>query len=225
MLLHRAETATNADNYPGPAHADRSAAAASPALANYSEATEMLVVQIMLPCGEFSEASSLVSDDTHLGAKDKSRLLKACEQAAARATREERGSSAGAGAEVAARRAPEDPDSSSGRSRSDRWRAGGASLRPPEIGGDALTVNFESTPGDGREAQHAQQGPVQKFFSEVSDWTSEARIQAAIGAGAAALAIYAAVRNRGPLGRAARGAAGLAARTAGEIGSFVVGAS
>lgn len=185
----------------------------------------MLVVQIMLPCGEFSEASSLVSDDAHLGTEGKSRLLKACEQSAIRAAQEERDSGAGAGAGVAATRTPEAPDADNCRSRLDRRRARGAPSGRPEIGGNARSTDFESEPDDSREAQHSQQGPVQKFFSDVSDWTPEARIQVAIGAGAAGLAIYAAFRNRGSLRRAARSAASLAARTAGEIGAFVVGAS
>ena len=196
----------------------------------------MLVVQIMLPCGEVNEASSLVSNDEHLGIEDRSRLLRACEQSAIRTSHEGRrgDSGTGAGAGVAARRTAEAPDTSNGRrSHSDRWRARQAAPgRPGAADRNARSANFESAPDGSGEAGHVQrqqqqrQGPVQKFFSGVvSDWTPEARIQAAIGAGAAGLAIYVAMRNRGSLRRAASSAASLAARTAGEIGAFVVGAA
>ncbi|CAM9583825.1 unnamed protein product [Ectocarpus sp. 4 AP-2014] len=206
--------------------------AETPALANYSEATEMLVVQIMVPCGEFTEAVALVSSDDYLSPKDKSQLLKACEQSASERERE-LGAAAGEGATGNASNTP-------GRTRSPCGRGGPPHLsyrgdyREETMGGpqrDGHTrLENISSPGElGAAFCHQQrqqeQSPLQKFFSDVSDWTPEARVQLVVGAGAAGLAAYAALRNRDSLWRAARSAALVAARTAGDVGAFIVGSS
>eukprot|EP00752_Nemacystus_decipiens_P010193 g9083.t1 len=224
--LLRRTTTTAADNNQGTARRRDGAAGASTALTNYSEATEMLVTQIMLPCGESAEASALVSNDRYLGANDKRRLLKVCNQSAARAPEaareaDTRTGGAGVGGRAAGTPTSVNGDSQaclgivrrgiSGRSETDGQRFGGRFDSPPDHG----------AAGHGRQ----QQGPVQKFFSDVSEWTPEARIQLVVGAGAAGLAAYAALRNRGSLLRAARKAASVAARTAGDIGAFIVGSS
>ncbi|CAN0192776.1 unnamed protein product [Ectocarpus sp. 8 AP-2014] len=206
--------------------------AVTPAVANYSEATEMLVVQIMVPCGEFTEAVALVSGDAHLIPKDKSQLLKACEQSASGRERE---SSAEAGQGTTGNVSITTPGS-----RSPCGRGGPShssyreDYRAETTGGphrDGRTrLDRSSSPDElGAAFCHQQrqqeQSPLQKFFSNVSDWTPEARVQLVVGAGAAGLAAYAALRNRDSLWRAARSAAGVAARTAGDVGAFIVGSS
>lgn len=179
------------------------------ARANYFQATEMLVIQIMLPCGEFGDARSLVSSDLHLGQKQKSQLLEACDQSSVRSG--ERPLSATGGA--------------SGANGAGAPRTHQGSRR--HVGGHQS--NAFASPGDLERptdnAPDGHQGPVPKFFSEVGDWTPEARLQLVVGAGAAGLAVYAACRNRHHLWRAARDAAGVAFRTAGDIGAFIVGSS
>lgn len=179
------------------------------ARANYFQATEMLAIQIMLPCGEFGDARSLVSSDLHLGQKQKSQLLEACDQSSVRSR--ERPLSATGGP--------------SGANGADGPRTHQGSRR--QVGGHQS--NAFASPGDLERptdnAPDGHQGPVQKFFSEVGDWTPEARLQLVVGAGAAGLAAYAACRNRHHLWRAARDAAGVAIRTAGDIGAFIVGSS
>lgn len=179
------------------------------ARANYLQATEMLVVQIMLSCGEFGDARSLVSSDPYLGQKEKSQLLKACDQPSVQSR--ERPLSATGGASGAngadGSRTHQGARRQVGEHPSNRFASPGNPQRP--------TVNEP----DGH------QGPVQKFFSEVGDWTPEARLQLVVGAGAAGLAAYAACRNRHHLWRAARDAAGVAIRTAGDIGAFIIGSS
>eukprot|EP00903_Cladosiphon_okamuranus_P009576 g9118.t1 len=230
-LLHCATT-TAADNKiqgdtPHDSHGTTTTATSS-ALANYSEATEMLVVQIMLPCGESGEASALVSNDRFLGANDKSRLLRACELSAARTPSDARESGTPAGGADATARATTTPAlSGNDSSQSYPWGARrAASGRPERDRHTGFGEHFDPPPdhGAGRHGPQ-EQGPVQKFFSDVSDWTPEARIQLVVGAGAAGLAAYAAMRNRDSLLRAARGAASAAARTAGDIGAFIVGSS
>ncbi|CAB1104423.1 unnamed protein product [Ectocarpus sp. CCAP 1310/34] len=206
--------------------------AVTQALANYSEATEMLVVQILVPCGEFTEAVALVSSDDYLSPKDKSQLLKACEQSASERERES-GALAGEGATGNASNTP-------ARSRSPCGRGGPlhssyrGDCREETAGGpqrDRRTrlENLSSPDALGaafcRQQRQQQQSPLQKFFSDVSDWTPEARVQLAVRAGAAGLAAYAALRNRDSLWRAARSVAGVAARTAGDVGAFIVGSS
>lgn len=230
-LLHCTTTSPADDNQGTIGHSGPGGTATPTALANYLEATEMLVVQIMLPCGESSEASALVSNDGYLGAKDRGRLLRVCERSSAVRTAEEEARESGtlaAGGGVAAGLAAGTPASSSnGNSQPYPGSARrAASGRPERDGRTGFGGRFDPPPdhssaGRGRQ----QQGPVQKFFSNVSDWTPEARIQLVAGAGAAGLAAYAALRNRDSLLRAARGAASVAARTAGDIGAFVVGSS
>lgn len=226
-LLHRTTT-TTADNNHGTTRSRDGAVATSTALANYLEATEMLVVQIMLPCAESGEALALVSNDRYLGANDRGRLLKACELAAARTpegARESgtRAGGAGAAGRAASTRASGNDDSQSYPESARRAASG----RPEREDGHSRSgEHFDPPPEHGEARQGGQQqGPVQKFFSDVSEWTPEARIQLVVGAGAAGLAAYAALRNRGSLLRAARGAASVAARTAGDIGAFIVGSS
>lgn len=217
-LLHCTATPNARNSNNGTAHSSHGSTASPAALANYSEATEMLVVQTMLPCGESSEALALVSNDRYLGMEDKGRLLKVCELSAARAPHEARESGTLAGGEGATEHAVSTPASRNGHSGSARRAASGR----PERGRE----NFDPPPDHGA-ARYGprQQGPVQKFFSDVSDWTPEARIQLVVGAGAAGLAAYAALRNRDSLLRAARSAASVAARTAGDVGAFIVGSS
>ena len=227
-LLHRTTT-TTADNSQGIARSRESeiATATSTVLANYLEATEMLVVQIMLLCEESGEASALVSNDRYLETNDKGRLLKACEVSAARTPEEARDPGIRAGGAGPAGRAS-NPASGTGDSQSYRGRARrAASGRPERDGQSRFGESFDPPPDHAaaRRGPQQQQGPVQKFLSDVSEWTPEARIQLVVGAGAAGLAAYAALRNRGSLLRAARGAASVAARTAGDIGAFIVGSS
>ena len=234
-LLH-CTTTTAADNNNnssrGTPHGSHgvTATSAAAALANYSEATEMLAVQIMLPCGESGEASALVANDRYLGANDKGRLLKACELSAAR-TQEEVGEPGtrvdGAGRATTRATSSRASGGGNGNSQPHPGSAGRAASGRPEGDGHArFGEHFDPPdPGAGRRGPEEQQGPVQKFFSDVSDWTPEARIQLVVGAGAAGLAAYAALRNRDSLWRAARGAASAAARTAGDIGAFIVGSS
>lgn len=225
-LLH-CTTTTTGDNNQGTAHSNRGATATSTALANYSEAMEMLVLQIMLPSGESSEASALVSNDTYLGAKDKGRLLKECELSAVRTAEEAGASGTLAGGGGTAGRATTTPASSNGSSQSYPGSSRRAASGRPERDGHTRFGERSDPPPDHSAADHAHQelGPVQKFFLDVSDWTPEARIQLVVGAGAAGLAAYAALRNRDSLVRAARSAASVAARTAGDIGAFIVGSS
>lgn len=227
-LLHYSTTTTAVENNHGAAPGSHGAAATSTALANYSEATEMLVVQVMLPCGEPGEASALVSNDRHLEAKEKGRLLRACEMSAARTPEEARASGALAGAGGAAGRAASTP--TPGDYNSQPYPGGARqamSGRPERDGHTRFGAHFDPPPDHHGAPRHRpqQQGPVQRFFSDVSDWTPEARIQLVVGAGAAGLAAYAALRNRDSLLRAAGRAASAAARTAGDIGAFIVGSS
>lgn len=179
------------------------------ARANYLQATEMLVIQIMLPCGEFSDARSLVSSDPNLGQKEKNHLLEACDQSSVQSRERSLSATGGAsGADGAnGSRMHEGARQQVRGHQSNRFAIPGNPQRP--------TVNEPD--------EH--QGPVQKFFSEVGDWTPEARLQLVVGAGAAGLAAYAACRNRNHLWRAARDAAGVAIRTAGDIGAFIIGSS
>lgn len=225
-LLHCASTtAADNNNQGGTPHGSHrtTAKATSTALANYLEATEMLVVQIMLPCGESGEASALVSNDRYLRANHKGRLLRACELSAARTPSDARESGTPAGGAGATRRSSTTPSpGGNGSWQSYAGRARRAASGRPER--DGHTRFGDPDHGAGRHGPQ-EQGPVQKFFPDVSDWTPEARIQLVVGAGAAGLAAYAALRNRGSLLRAARGAASAAARTAGDIGAFIVGSS
>lgn len=173
------------------------------ARANYVEAMEMLLVQIMLPCGEFAEASSLVSNDPFLGHEEKSHLLKECELSTSRARVTESDSG---GRPAGNEHSYRDP----------RRAAHGQRHRHSAL-------DNQEPPQE--TARPGQQGPVQKFFSDVSDWTPETRVQLVVGAGAAGLAAYAACRNRDSLWRAMRSAADLATRTAADIGTFIVGSS
>lgn len=206
--------------------------AATPAVANYSEATEMLVVQIMVPCGEFTEAVALVSSDAYLSPKDKSQLLKACEQCGSE-TETESGAAAGQGVTGNASNTPAGSRSPCGRDGPSRSSYGG-DYREETTGGpqrDGRTrLEHASSPDElgvafCHQQRQQEQSSLQKFFSDVSDWTPEARVQLVVGAGAAGLAAYAALRNRDSLWRAARSAAGVAARTAGDVGAFIVGSS
>ncbi|CBJ31739.1 expressed unknown protein [Ectocarpus siliculosus] len=206
--------------------------AVTPAVANYSEATEMLVVQIMVPCGEFTEAEALVSSDAYLSPKDKSQLLKACEQSASERERESgaatgEGSTGNASNTASGSRSPcgrGGPSHSSYREDYREETKGG-----PQRDGRTRLEHSSSPDELGaafcHQQRQQQQSPLQKFFSDVSDWTPEARVQLVVGAGAAGLAAYAALRNRDSLWRAARNAAGVAARTAGDVGAFIVGSS
>lgn len=193
------------------------------ALANYSEATEMLVLQVMLPCGELTEASALVSNDAHLGRKEKGQLFRACEASAPRLNGERRSEPViGAGVARNTSSAATNGDGSAFHGVGGRAAARGR----PQRGNHTTAGNIEpSTDDDAARHRQHQQGAVQNFFSSVSDWTPEARIQLVVGAGAASLAAYATLRNRESLWRAARSAAGVAVRTAGDIGGFIVGAS
>lgn len=197
------------------------------ALANYLEATEMLVVQIMLPCGESTEASAIVSNDTHLRAKDKVRLLKECELSTIRTVGEDESGIATRGG--AARNASSTGATGSGDSHSHRRGARRAATGGLESNGhtrfDRLEPPTDDSSSSTAQNGEQQQGSVLKFFADVADWTPEARIQLVVGAGAAGLAAYAALRNRDSLWRAARSAVGVAARTAGDIGGFIVGSS
>lgn len=179
------------------------------AQANYVEATETLVVQVMLPRGEFAEALTLVSSDPYLRQNEKAQLLEACELSASRQVELEPGSGGDAGVVGTPSRY--------GRCHSAGRTAGGA-----QGWGNSMPDNVESP---SHTTRHGEQGPLQKFFGGVSDWTPEARLQLVFSAGAAGLAAYAACRHRGSLWRAVRGAAGLAGKTAGDIGTFIVGTS
>lgn len=224
-LLLRTKTTTNANNLWAGDSNGSSATTQATTLANYSEATEMLVVQIMLPCGESTEASALVSNDTHLGTNDRIRLLKECELSMIRTGGEHESDIAprGDGERTAGRtHAHGSGDAHSRQGRTRRASTGGS-----ENDGRTRFEGLEPSPDDRSTARHGQQqqGPVHKFFSDVSGWTPEARIQLVVGAGAAGLAAYAALRNRGSLWRAARSAIDVAARTAGDIGGFIVGSA
>lgn len=193
------------------------------ALANYTEATEMLVLQVMLPCGECGQASALVSDDAYLAPKARGELLRACEASTLHSHGED---GLGPTADGSATR-----NTSGGATASDgghpaRARRRTVATGEPRHGYHTSAESFDPPPDDGaaRFSQH-QQGAVQKLLSSVSDWTPEARIQLVVGAGAAGLAAYATLRNRDSLWRAARNAAGVAVRTAGDIGGFIVGSS
>lgn len=175
---------------------------------NYFQATEMLVVQIMLNCRQFDEARSLVSSDPYLGQLDKSQLLKACDESTVRSRECPLRAAGGAsGAKDADRPCTHQGARQAGQNQSSGLVSPGDLERPTD------------------NATDGHQGSVQKFFSEVGDWTPEARLQMAVGVGAAGLAAYAACRNRHHLWRAARDAAGVAIRTAGDIGAFIVGSS
>lgn len=225
-LLRRAISTANANNQGAGDSNDTSSAPREIALANYLEATELLVVQIMLPCGESTEASVLVSKDTHLRAKDKIRLLKECELSAIRTVGGDESDIATVGGAV--RGTSSNRAAGSGDSHSHQGRARRAATGGPDNLGHTRFDSLEPLPdGSSSTAQHEQQqqGSVLKLFSHASDWTPEARIQLVVGAGVAGLAAYAALRNRDSLWRATRTAVGVAARTAGDIGAFIVGSS
>lgn len=201
--------------------------AVTPAVANYSEATEMLVVQIMVPCGEFTEAVALVSSDAYLSPKDKSQLLEACEHSSSERERE---SGAAAGEGKTGNAGSRSPCDRGGSSHSSAWGDYGEESTGGPQRDERTRLEHSSSPDEiGAPFCHQQRqqerSPLQKFFSDVSNWTPEARVQLVVGAGAAGLAAYAALRNRGSLWRAARSAAGVAARTAGDVGAFIVGSS
>ncbi|CAM9668583.1 unnamed protein product [Scytosiphon promiscuus] len=192
-------------------------------LENYSEATEMLVLQVMLPCGESAEASELVSNDAHLGPQERGQLLRACEASALHSQGERRtGQTAGGGTARDARSPASTGDGTSPPGARERMAASGDRRRD----GDT-TVGISDRPIDAGATQHGphQQGTVQKLISCVSDWTPEARLQLVVGAGAAGLAAYATLRNRDSLWRTARSAVGVAVRTARDVGGFIVGSS
>lgn len=175
--------------------------------ANYSETMEMLVVQTLLPSTDWTEASSLVSSDPHLGQNEKKQLLKACALTASQAGEPELGAAEGEGR-----------PSLSGRS----YRGSAQAPRGAQGNGHAAPDNREPPP---RNERQGHEGPVQKLLSNVSDLTPGARVQLVMGVGAAGLAVYATCRNRESLWRAVRKAAELARRTAGDVGTFVVGSS
>ncbi|CAM9778596.1 unnamed protein product [Hapterophycus canaliculatus] len=193
------------------------------ALANYSEATEMLIVQVMLPCGETPEASALVSNDAHLGPKERDQLLQACKVSSIHSNHGERQSQPTEGGGTIR-------DTSSAAITGDGSSRPGVRGRGAATGGPwredhTAAENFEPQHDSPARHRQGQQGVMQKLFCSVSDWTPEARIQLVVGAGAAGLAAYATLRNRDSLWRAARSAAGVAVRTAGDIGGFIVGSS
>lgn len=175
---------------------------------NYLQATEMLVVQIMLTCRQLDDARSLVSSDPYLGELDKRQLLKACDEFTVRSRERPLGAAGGAsGAKDADGPCTHQSARQVGQDQSSGFVSPGDLERPID------------------NATHGHQGSVQKSFWEVGDWTPEARLQMVVGAGAAGLAAYAACRNRHHLWRAARDAAGVAIKTAGDIGAFIVGSS
>lgn len=182
------------------------------ARANYTETMHMLVVQVMLPQGEFPEASALITNDPYLEHKDKAQLLEACELSANALGELE--SISGGGISAAGRR-----------------RQAGIGCSLPTTGRAVRSaVGSEHAPLRDRETlvddvDSEEPGKVKKFFASISDWSPEARLQLVVGAGTAGLAVYAACRNRDYVWRMVRNAAGVARRTAGDVGMFVVGSA
>lgn len=162
----------------------------------------MLILQVMLPHGESVAASTLLVNDVFLGRKEKGQLLRSCELFACR---------------MADRDADRRPPGGQSSQPSDRT-AGETSQGVGILAPASHDVPVETTPQE-------EDGPVHKFFSGVSDWTPESRLQLVVGAGAAGLAAYAACRNRHSLWRAVRSAAGFARATVGGIGAFIVGSA
>lgn len=176
------------------------------ARANYAEVMDTLIMQVMLPGGESTDALSLVTSDPHLGPKQKSRLAEAC------------------AAWAASRTSKPEPRDESGPIR-DRHSGGSNNGR---VGGDSRVQGYLTT--HDREGPPEQQGMGEgslagSFFSGFSELTPEARLRLVVAAGVAGLVAYATCRRRESLWRAVRNAAGLAKRTAGDLGTFIVGSS
>lgn len=180
------------------------------ARANYTETMHMLVVQVLLPQGESPEASALITNDRYLDHKEKAQLLEACELSANAVGALESVSGGGTAAAGGRRQSGNGcPPRTTGRTARGAVGNGNVPLRDRE----ALVDDVES----------GEPGQVDKCFASISELSPEARLQLVVGAGAAGLAVYAACRNRKSLWRMVRNAAGLARRTAGDVGMFVVG--
>lgn len=170
---------------------------------NYAEVMGTLIVQIMLPSGESADALSLVTSDPHLELKQKSLLMETCAASAATRSRELK---------------PRDgsgPIDGRYSSESNRGDVGG------QPGAQELAASHERE-GPAEQTMRPV-GSAGSLFSGFSELTPEARIVFLFAAGAAGLATYAACRRRQSLWRAVRNAAGLARRTAGDLGTFIVG--
>lgn len=179
------------------------------ARANYAETTNMLVVQVMLPDGEIPEASALITNDPYLQHEEKAQLLKAC-GLSANTTGDLESVSGGGSAATGGRR-----QAANGCSFRTTGRSASSTVDSEHAHGEALV--------DGVERE--EPGQVNKFFANISDWSPEARLQVVVGVGTAGLAVYAACRNRQSVWRMARNAVGLARRTAGDVGMFIVGSA
>lgn len=182
------------------------------ARANYTETMHMLVVQVMLPQGEFPEASALIKNDPYLEHKEKAQLLEACELSANAVGELE--SVSGGGLSAAGRR---------------RQAGNGCSVRTTGRAARSAVSN-EHGPLRDRETlvddvESEEPSQVKNFFASISDWSPEARLQLVVGAGTAGLAVYAACRNRHSVWRMVINVAGVARRTAGDVGMFVVGSA
>lgn len=176
--------------------------------ANYCEATETLVAQVMLPGGDAADALSLVASDPHLGPKPSGRLIAMCQASAA--TTPARQPDAGEGHGSIHDRNSRGRNRGRAQGGSNRHSVAHDRLDTPELG--------EDTRGRTLAGGHS---------SDIAwkQWAPESRVRFLVAAGAAGLAAYVACRRRDSLWRAVRSASGLAMRTAGDIGTFIVGAS
>lgn len=175
--------------------------------ANYCEVTDTLIAQVMLPGGDAADALSLVASDLHLGPKTTSRLIAMCRASAATTPARQPDAEDGHGS-IHDR-------NSCGRNRghveggSNRHSAAHDRLDTPEQGENTRSRTLAGG-----------------FLSDFAwqQWAPETRVRLVVAAGAAGLAAYVACRRRDSLWRAVRNASELAMRTAGDLGTFIVGA-
>lgn len=168
--------------------------------ANYGEVMNTLIVQVMLPSGDCGEALSLVTNDPYLTPNHKKLLVTACESAFP--TEYETG--------VSCRGSSRHGISNSG------------NLTPTDDG-NAVRHNGECAPEN--ETLQAERTVMKRAFARLSGWTPEAQLRLAVAAGVAGLALYTACRRRDSVWRLVRCAATVAKRTAGDLGTFIVGSS
>lgn len=168
--------------------------------ANYAEVIFMLVMDVMLPSGEYTEASALVENDTCLDSGPRVVLKKACESyTTLHKDSQERG------------------DSSPSKDRQTNHPSMSRDIRPLS---NQHTPDCDALSPDRQRVHH---GVIHSFLAGISESTIEGRIRFVVGTGAAGLAIFAVCRKRDSVWRAARATAVFARKAAGDIGSFIVG--
>lgn len=172
---------------------------------NYVVTIEMLVVETMLPFDESLAASSLVSGDPYLKKEERIHILTAC------------GLSDGV--------KPGTEGVLDDSCRPDHDGTTGSPACP--LGNGHLNNRTSQQPprADGGEGQNRQVRNDNLVNGVFSSMLLSTRLHMVFGIGAAGLGALAAFRNRHSLWRATRTATVLAARTAVDMGNFIVGSS